>query len=278
MLKNIFLITFITFTILSGGCNKSNPAENNSSTNPPPQIKNGWQLVWSDEFNYNGHPDSTKWTYDVGNNGWGNNELEYYTRNRLQNARVADSVLIIEADSESYNGSNYTSARLVSTGTGNWTYGRFEVKAKIPFGRGTWPAIWMLPTQWTYGNGGWPDNGEIDIMEHVGYDPEVIHASIHCDNSNATSTLRVNDATAAFHVYAMEWSKDTINIYVDSTKYFTYINNHTGYQSWPFDKDFHFVLNLAVGGNWGGLYGVDPTVFPQQLVIDYVRAYKKVTQ
>ncbi len=272
-LKNALLILLAIISFFYG-CKKSAPTENQPVTQPTKTI-NGWTLVWSDEFNYNGLPDSTKWTYDVGNSGWGNKELEYYTRSRLKNARVQDSVLIIEADSESYQGSNYTSARLVSVGTGNWTYGRFEVRAMLPYGRGTWPAIWMLPTQWTYGNGGWPDNGEIDIMEHVGYDPEVIHASIHCDNSNATNTLYVKDATAAFHVYAMEWSQDTISIFVDSTKYFTYVNNHSGYQSWPFDKDFHFILNLAVGGTWGGLYGVDPTVFPQKMIIDYVRAYKK---
>lgn len=271
--KNIFLILFAIITIIYG-CKKSSPTETQPITKPT-QTTNGWTLVWSDEFNYNGLPDSTKWTYDVGNSGWGNKELEYYTKSRLKNARVQDSVLVIEADSESYQGSNYTSARLVSVGTGNWTYGRFEVRAMLPYGRGTWPAIWMLPTQWTYGNGGWPDNGEIDIMEHVGYDPEVIHASIHCDNSNATNTLYVKDATAAFHVYAMEWSQDTISIFVDSTKYFTYVNNHSGYQSWPFDKDFHFILNLAVGGNWGGLYGIDPTVFPQKMIVDYARAYKK---
>ncbi len=271
--KNIPVTLFAIIAFIYG-CKKSSPTENQPVTQPT-KTTNGWTLVWSDEFNYNGLPDSTKWTYDVGNSGWGNKELEYYTRGRLKNARVQDSVLIIEADSESYQGSNYTSARLVSIGTGNWTYGRFEVKAMLPYGRGTWPAIWMLPTQWTYGNGGWPDNGEIDIMEHVGYDPEVIHASIHCDNSNATNTLYVKDATAAFHVYALEWSPDTISIFVDSTKYFTFLNNHSGYQSWPFDKDFHFILNLAVGGTWGGLYGVDPTVFPQKMIVDYVRAYKK---
>src|SRR4026208_2586222 len=138
-----------------------------------------WRLVWSDEFDYNGLPDPKKWSYDVGGHGWGNKELQYYTERRKENARVENGKLIIEARRDSWEGHEYTSARLVTKGKGDWTYGRFEVKAKLPSGRGTWPAIWMLPTERSYGESYWPDNGEIDIMEHVGYDPDVVHGSAH---------------------------------------------------------------------------------------------------
>lgn len=126
-----------------------------------------YHLVWQDEFNYHGHLDSAKWNYETGGDGWGNNELQYYTGRRLKNARVENGRLIIEAHKENYGGKQYTSARVTTTEKGDWTYGRIEVKAKLPSGRGTWPAIWMLPTDWIYGDGSWPDNGEIDIMEHV---------------------------------------------------------------------------------------------------------------
>ncbi len=139
----------------------------------------GWRLVWSDEFDHRGLPDSSKWGYDVGGHGWGNKELQYYTERRKENARVEDGHLIIEARRDNSGGHEYTSARLVSKGKGDWTYGRFEVSAKLPSGRGTWPAIWMLPSLKSYGNFGWPDNGEIDIMEHVGFDPDVVHGSAH---------------------------------------------------------------------------------------------------
>lgn len=239
-----------------------------------------WKLVWADEFSVNGLPDSTKWGYDVGGHGWGNQEKQYYTANRYENARVENGMLYIEARRDFYQGHEYTSARLVSKNKGDWTYGKFEIRAKLPSGRGTWPAIWMLPTQWTYGNGGWPDNGEIDIMEHVGYNPGVIHASIHCNTYNhtiqtqKTATIQVPDASKAFHTYSLIWSKDKIEIFVDDRLYFTYANEGTGWQVWPFDKDFHLLLNIAVGGTWGGAQGIDNNIFPQQMVIDYVRVYQ----
>jgi beta-glucanase (GH16 family) len=260
-------------------CTKSSPtsASDTSNVNKP-----GWQLVWSDEFDYSGLPDPKKWDYDVGGNGWGNEELEYYTAFRSENARVQDGKLIIEARKETWQGSQYTSARLVTRGKGDWTYGRFEIRAKLPWGRGTWPAIWMLPTQWTYGDGGWPDNGEIDIMEHVGFDPGVIHASIHTKlyywkiNTQKTATIYVGDAMTAFHEYALEWSPERIDMYVDTTKYFTFVNEGTGWEAWPFDKSFHLLLNIAVGGTWGGAQGVDPNIFPQRMEVEYVRVYKRV--
>ena len=241
-------------------------------------------LVWADEFNYSGLPDSTKWSYDVGGHGWGNQELQYYTSKRPENARVEEGKLIIEARKEAYLDNDYTSARLVTKNKGDWTYGRIEIRAKLPQGRGTWPALWMLPTEWIYGDGGWPDVGEIDIMEHVGYDEGVIHGTIHThdynhmDGTQQSGQITVEDAVDTFHVYAIEWSEDKIEWYVDGDKYFTYNNNGAGWTAWPFDHPFHLIMNIAVGGTWGGAEGVDNTIFPQKLEVDYVRVYKKRNQ
>jgi Beta-glucanase/Beta-glucan synthetase len=239
-------------------------------------------MVWNDEFSNTGLPDATRWGYDVGGSGWGNNELEYYTDSRLENARCENGNLVIEARKESYQGMNYTSARLVTSNKGDWRYGRFEVRAKLPGGKGTWPAIWMLPTTWVYGS--WPSSGEIDIMEYVGYDPGNVHGSIHTEAYNhtigtqKTSTYSVPDAETAFHTYAIEWTTEKIDFFVDDVKYFSFTNEHTGYKVWPFDQPFHFILNLAVGGDWGGAEGVDPNIWPQQMVVDYARVYQYITK
>lgn len=251
-----------------------------ASSNPQDDDSTKWTLVWSDEFDYTGSLDSTKWGYDIGGHGWGNNELQYYTSEML-NVRVENGKMIIEAKRHEGSQPEYSSARVVSRGKGDWTYGRFEIRADIPSGRGTWPAIWMLPTEWTYGNGGWPDNGEIDIMEHVGYNPNIIHASLHSkaynwpSNTQKTATINIPNAQTNFHTYVLEWSPEKIEIYVDSIKYFTSENENLGWEKWPFDKDFHLILNIAVGGNWGGAQGIDTTIFPQRMEIDYVKVYKK---
>jgi beta-glucanase (GH16 family) len=233
------------------------------------------ELVWADEFDKDGLPDSTKWSYEVGGGGWGNNELQYYTDKRLQNAVVAGGNLTIAALLESYGGKSYTSARLVSKLKGDWLYGRIEISAKLPSGRGTWPAIWMMPTDGEYGT--WPNSGEIDIMEHVGYDPYVVHATTHTNMYNGANgkgaSTRVTDAFTKFHVYAVDWTPTKMDFYVDNTKYFT-LYATSDYRTWPFDKRFFLILNIAVGGNWGGAQGVDNTVFPAKMIIDYVRVYK----
>lgn len=240
-----------------------------------------WQLIWSDEFNYSGLPDSTKWSYDEGGHGWGNNELEYYTARRPENASVENGVLTIQARKEKWEKQDFTSARLVTRNKGDWTYGRLEIKARIPIGRGTWPAIWMLPTKWDLGSGGWPDCGEIDIMEHVGYDVGNIHASTHSKayywrvNTQKTSIIELSDLATSYHVYAIEWFKDRIDMFVDSTKYFSFSNENQGWEKWPFFRNFHLLLNVAVGGDWGGVQGVDETCFPQKMEVDYVRVYKQ---
>ena len=241
------------------------------------------KLVWADEFNYTGLPDSTKWGYDKGNGcphicGWGNNELEFYTHNRLENARVKNGNLIIEARKEDYQNFKYTSARMVSKNKGDWKYGRIEIKAKLPKGRGIWPAIWMLPTEWKYG--GWPKSGEIDIMEFVGYYPDSVFGSIHTQAFNhgigtqKTKGVVRKDLSTAFHVYAIEWTENKISFFVDDEKYHEFENNGKGIDAWPFDQKFHLILNIAVGGNWGGKFGVDDSIFPQTMEIDYVRVYQ----
>lgn len=277
MNRNIFFTIFISMILLITSCSSSNEPEEKKDTTEIP----GWTLVWFDEFNYDGYPDPKKWNYDVGGHGWGNNELQYYTEFELNNARVENGKLIIEARKENYQNNLYTSARLVTKNKGDWTYGRFEIRAKLPSGRGTWPAIWMLPTDWNLGNGSWPDNGEIDIMEHVGYDPGVIHASIHCNkyvwtnNTQKTATIKIPDCTSEFHNYILEWSDSEIKIYVDDKHYFTFQNERKGWEYWPFFKNFHLLLNIAVGGNWGGAQGIDDSIFPQKMEVEYVRVYKK---
>lgn len=245
---------------------------------PPPPPPGPYQVVWSDEFDYSGLPDSAKWNYDVGGNGWGNHELEYYTSKRLENARVENGNLVIEAKKESWQGMNYTSARLLTKGKMSWQYGKVEVRAKLPRGRGTWPAIWMLgdtdPLKW-------PDDGEVDIMEHVGFDQGVIHGSVHTKKYNwvigngKTATTKVADCSDSFHVYTVEWDNNNLKISVDSNSYMSYSNERSGYDAWPFDNKLFLILNIAVGGDWGGQKGVDDSIFPQQMLIDYVRVYQR---
>lgn len=244
-----------------------------------------WQPVWCDEFDEDGLPDSSRWQYDVGGNGWGNNELQYYTNADLDNAFVEDGVLNIKAIEEDFMGNEYTSARLVSKFQGDWLYGRIVVRAKMPSGRGTWPAIWMLPTDWQYGN--WPASGEIDIMEHVGYDPGVVHGTIHTGAYNhglgtqIGYSIDVPTAETAFHDYEMIWEPGRIELFVDGESYAIFGYNPDSNvniensDAWPFDQRFHLIMNIAVGGNWGGVRGIDPDSFPTELEVDYVRVYQK---
>ena len=191
-------------------------ARQQGTKTPPQPDESGWKVVWADEFDKPGLPDPAKWSYELGGNGWGNRELQFYTDARRENARVEDGKLIVEARREEWQGSHYTSARLNSRP--GWTYGRIEVRAKLPRGRGTWPAIWMLPVRGSYAKGGWPDNGEIDIMEHVGFDPGVIHGTIHTraynhvDRTQRGETTTVADAQDAFHVYAVEWTPQLLTL------------------------------------------------------------------
>lgn len=231
--------------------------------------------VWADEFDYEGLPDTSRWGYDTGGHGWGNNEWQYYRDSG--NAWVRQGSLHITAHPQAWMGRAYTSARLVSRGKGDFLYGRFEVRAKLPPGLGTWPAIWMLPTYKQYGN--WPASGEIDIMEHVGYDPEKVHISVHTkaynhmQGTHKTAFRSVPGALSAFHTYRVDWTPDYIEGFIDDRLLFRFDNERKSSAEWPFDQPFYWLLNLAVGGNWGGKEGVNPAAFPASMEIDYVRVY-----
>jgi len=262
----------------------------NADTRPRVGDRNGgWRLAWADEFDIPGLPDPARWNYDVGGHGWGNQELQFYTRARKENARVEGGRLIIEARREPWEGRQYTSARLVTKGKGDWTCGRFEIRAKLPSGRGTWPAIWMLPSQQSYGSDFWPDNGEIDIMEHVGFDPDVVHASVHTKayhhsiGTQKTARMTVPTARTAFNTYAVEWDPHEIRAFINGRQYFTFKNERltspsADYRQWPFDKPFHLLLNVAVGGFWGGMRGVDESIWPQRMEVEFVRVWQREHQ
>ena len=249
-------------------------------------VNAGWQLVWSDEFSQpdGSSPDSTKWGYDTGGTGWGNNELEYYT-SRTNNARIQNGQLVIEAKQESFGGKNYTSARMLTKGKWSWTYGRIEANIKIPRGQGIWPAFWMLGTN--IDSAGWPSCGEIDIMENIGKtnnnEQGKIYGTIHGPQGGGdynggagvggTYTLPSGAYADNFHVYAIEWTTNQMKWYMDNVQYFTATPaSLPGGSSWPFTAPEFILLNVAVGGNWPG-YPSNYTVFPQQMLVDYVRVY-----
>lgn len=264
--------------LLAAGC-ASGPAPGTAGTTTMQAWRFESTPAWRDEFDYEGRPDQAKWGYDLGASGWGNHELQDYT-DRIDNAFVGNGVLTIEARREAREGAPYTSARLVSKGKGDFRYGRFVARAKLPAGRGTWPAIWMLPTDWRYGD--WPRSGEIDIMEHVGFDPDRIHVSVHTQAYNhvagtqKTAIRTVEGATTAFHVYRVDWTPDAVRGYIDDALVLEFANEGTGPDAWPFDQRFHLLLNIAVGGDWGGKQGVDDAAFPARMQVDYVRVYRLV--
>ncbi len=237
----------------------------------------GYRLVWSDEFDVSGLPDPVRWNYERGMIR--NNEAQFYTAARPENARIENGVLVIEARREDWRQGNvaarYTSASVTTQCRQYWRYGRVEVRAKLPAGRGTWPAIWMLGQN--IDTAGWPKCGEIDIMENVGFDPDTIHANIHTDaynhvkGTNKGNRITVLAPHSDFHVYALEWTPERIVISVDGKPYFTYEKESAEEAVWPFDQPFYLILNLAIGGTWGGQKGIDDSIFPQRFEIDYVR-------
>lgn len=238
------------------------------------------RLVWADDFDSSGVLDTKKWSFETGYIR--NNEMQFYTNSRPENARVENGLLVIEARNDSFSVGDkrfpVTSASLVTEDKASWTYGRIEVKAKIPSSLGSWPAIWMLGAD--HQKVGWPACGEIDIMENVGFDPDLIHTNIHTKSYNHVLKTNKGKSTSVskpyhdFHVYAIEWSKTKIEFFIDQQMVFTYENEGTGTDVWPFDKPFYLILNLAIGGSWGGQKGVDLTELPQQFLVDYVRVYQ----
>jgi beta-glucanase (GH16 family) len=235
-----------------------------------------WELVWSDEFDAPGAPDPAKWGYEVGKVR--NHEAQCYTKDRRENARVEDGQLVIEARKESIEGAEYSSASLTTRGKASWTCGRIAVRAKLPKGRGVWPAIWTLGEN--IGDARWPRCGEIDIMEFVGHDPQVIHGTVHTEAFNHTirtakgGSLRIDDPHDAWHDYVIEWTPTAIDFLVDERKYFSFANDGKGEADWPYGKPQFLLLNLAIGGSWGGQKGIDDAIFPQQLRVDWVRVYR----
>lgn len=232
-------------------------------------------LVWADEFDAPGAPDPTIWGYEVGLVR--NKEAQYYTKDRRENARVEEGCLVIEARKEAWDGAAYTSASLTTEGRKPIRYGRIEIRAKIPTGRGMWPALWTLGTN--IREVGWPACGEIDILENVGFDPEGIHVNIHTKAFNhVKKTGKGKRVTRAkpwedFHVYAVEWTEQSLTWSYDGEDIFTLTDDGGGLDHWPFVADQYLILNVAVGGGWGGQKGIDETIFPQRMLVDYVRVY-----
>lgn len=233
-----------------------------------------WDLVWSEEFEYTGNPNPEFWDYELGYIR--NNEMQYYT-DKPGNVRIEDGLCIITARLEGAD--SITSASINTRGKLDFHYGRIEVRAKIPSALGTWPAIWMLGTNRS--ELGWPACGEIDIMEHVGYDPDRIHANIHTKaynhniGTNKGNQIEVKDPWSDFHIYAVEWFEDHMDFFMDDSLYFSFQNDMANdNDTWPFHKPHYLLINLAYGGSWGGHEGVDTNVLPVDYEIDYVRYYQ----
>lgn len=296
----------LVIAVLAAGCGGGGKAQPPTAPPPPPSptgpgtpaisesggIPAGLGLVWSDEFDVDGLPDANKWGYDTGRNaaGWYNNELQYYANARAANSRVENGMLVITARKEDlsalglpdWGNQQYSSARLVTRGLAAWTYGFLEVRAKLPCGTGSWPAIWMLSNPPATA---WPDDGEIDIMEHVGFDQGIVHASVHTKSyyhvmkTQKTAQTRLADLCENFHRYQLTWTPERITVGVDDKNFFQFSNDHSGERAnWPFDKPQYLLLNIAVGGDWGGMKGIDDKVYPVRMEVDYVRVYQQAAK
>lgn len=271
------------------------PLLNGLIVRTPHEKAASWEPVWGDEFTVEGAPDPDNWNIEEWPPRRVNDEDQAYT-GRPGNLRVDDGMLIIEAHRETYGEASYTSGRMHSQGKGGFLYGRVEVRAQLPRGQGTWPAIWMMPddpftyattcdreTGWTSDPpcDAWPNSGEMDIMEHVGYQMNHVHGTMHTkayywkNHEQRKGRVLLDDVAEAFHVYALEWTPERIDVFVDDTLYFTYVNEHESWEQWPFDHPFHVILNVAVGGHWGRAGGpIDDRIFPQKMLVDYVRIYQ----
>ncbi|MDL2255993.1 glycoside hydrolase family 16 protein [Parabacteroides sp. OttesenSCG-928-G06] len=277
---NMYNILFLSL-LLAFGC--GNDREKEEPVMPEEEIDMtyvpaGYQLVWQDEFNQTQleTPNLSRWWYETGGHGWGNNELQHYVEGAYEGescAVVKDGKLQIIARKK---GDKVVSIRMNTRES--WKYGYFEARLKLPKGKGTWPAFWMMPQHFT----AWPADGEIDIMEHVGYRPGYVSSAIHCKaynhaiNTQKSGEQQVTTADAAFHVYALEWTEDYIKGFCDGKMHFQFVNDKTGNKdTWPFYAPFYLKLNLAWGGNWGGAQGVDETALPATYEVDYVRVFQK---
>jgi beta-glucanase (GH16 family) len=268
MKKNIIILG-LAFFLFSCPGEKADP-DLYSKINDP-----RWRLVWSDEFAYQGKPDAEKWAFNLGGNGWGNSELQYYT-DRPRNVEVRDGKLVITSRKEEYENKYYTSARLKTAGLAEWQYGRFEIYAKLPEGKGIWTALWLLPA--SYPKIAWPLCGEIDLMENVGQEPGKIYGTVHTAKYNhrmgthKTGSVAIQDCYQNFHLYALEWTPNEIVWYADGEEYFRFIKEADDPEVWPFNAPFFLIMNVSVGGGFGG--SVDDDIFPTELLVDYVRVFK----
>lgn len=272
-----------SYTFTQGGTNNYdiiaaayNSAGNTSITYPiTVYVETDLNLIWQDEFNANGSPNASNWGFNIGtgDNGWGNNEAQYYT-DRLDNAIVEDGVLKLIAKREDFQGSEFTSARLITSGKFEFTYGRVDVRAKLPAGGGVWPAIWMLGAN--FGTVGWPACGEIDIMEYVGNNPGEISSALHTPSSSGATinhhVTSISNETTEFHLYSAVWTEDSITFMLDDVEYYTYNPSVKNDDTWPFYKNQFIILNIAMGGNLGG--AIDPNFDSSTMEIDYVRVYQ----
>lgn len=273
----LVLITIFTALAITSCAGENKPA--------PAGDEGEWELVWSDGFEGT-ELDSSKWEYQLGTGaeygltGWGNNELQFYT-GREKNVYLENGHLFITALEENFEGMDYTSGRIRTLNKGDWKFGKIEARAKLPEGQGIWPAIWMMPTEQVYG--GWPKSGEIDIMELVGHKPSVLHGTVHFgpdwpENEQISASTELQNGTFgdSFHLFGIEWEEDEIRWYLDGKEYHRVTSRDLDPFHYPFNEKFHLIMNLAVGGNWPGNPD-STTVFPQSLIVDYVRVYQKTS-
>ncbi len=275
-------LVVLIFSMMVIQCSETGTESSNDEPDKIPDLP-GWNLVWNEEFNGT-QVATTRWNFEVNGYGGGNNELQYYT-DRDENAYVKDGLLHIVALEEEYTGPDgtrqYTSARMTTKNKGDWKYGRYDIRAKMPYGQGLWPAIWMMPTESVYG--GWAASGEIDIMEYLGHDSRIVYGTFHYGGSTPNNkqsgtsyTLPNGSFYADYHLFTLEWDTSEFRWYVDGNLYQTQNDWYTENQLYPapFDQKFFIILNVAVGGNWPGSPD-ETTVFPQEMIVDYVRVYEK---
>jgi beta-glucanase (GH16 family) len=281
MNQKLHILILISFVL--GACATFAPEPTSTPVptpvpSPTPALwdREGWDIVWQDEFD---GPELNRenWNFDIGGNGWGNAEWQYYS-DRPENVRIENGMLVIEAREEniSFSGKPYSSARIKTQGLHAWQYGRIEARMKLPYGQGIWPAFWMLGNN----NRGWPASGEIDIVEFVGKEPNTIHATVHApgysggaEGSGTHFAVAEGTLKEDFHIYAIEWEENEIRWYFDEQEYFK-LSSQDVPDEWIFDHEFFIIMNLAVGGRWPG-YPDDTTVLPQFLTVDYVRVYQR---
>ena len=265
-------------TIMSGSARKTIAVTQEAAEESPYYSPEGYSLVWHDEFDKGSELNADDWVHEVQNSGWVNHELQNYVNHKTPDGRlvteVRDGKLRITALKE--NGKIYSGRVYAKRNTG-WKYGYIEASIKLPKGKGTWPAFWMMPVNFK----SWPADGEIDIMEEVGYHPDYVSSSLHANahvhsnNTQVTHEMRCEGAEGEFHTYAMEWTAQNITTYVDGKVQLSYNNRGLGRDDWPYDDPFYIIFNLAWGGDWGGAQGVDESVLPVTMEVDYVRVFQK---